>query len=642
MLLMVKNIFVKEDEFSLKQAENFADRYEVKAVADSLVTGLDAVLFYDTIDSKYVLSIRGSTSYADYVSDVILATTGVAYGQLMALNDFYSEWVLDGTIPIGAKLDVTGHSLGGALAQMFSAIHPNGVENTYSYNAPGIGGLTTDAYNILGIDPQNALFLNITNIYAKEGPEATAGLGTMLGSVVPVSIDEDWALGNHRMGHLTESLYMHNMLSEITGEQNLNSLTSILEKVSNERVIQIVDDVFLDQQSALGIIDQAIALTDNNQGKATGLTNLTNKSASELNSREKSNLYALLNSNPFAIQGNLPAYTDINPSDYSDMYMSDRADYLYYILDKDARYGDGSGKDSYKAFDSYGTSLSGKTGNQVIFGTDNYNNDIQMSGDIGNDRIYGLGGDDELVGKEGNDILDAGTGNDTLIGGIDKESSDDETDILIGGEGDDTYYAGNGDIIEDSDATGEIYFHNESLKDIIATNTTENPNVYKSVNYTFTKSGDDLIVVDETINKEFIIKNFLLNGKQDESSYSAIGITLEDDTVNEIGKKYKEVSTQEDYDKYIALGYEVKWSGDNTFNATDRDDSINVGVGNDTAYGGAGDDFFSSTDGNDYFYGEDGKDIIKVAGNNNYIDGGAHSDTISTGNNSTVFWWKWC
>ena len=327
-----KNIFVKEDEFSTEQATIFANRYKVVKVADSLPTGLDAVLFEKYNENgnptgEYVLSIRGSTSYADYLSDVILATTGVAYGQLMALNDFYNEWTLDGTIPIGAKLDVTGHSLGGSLAQMFSASHPNAVSNTYTYNSPGIGGLTTDAYSILGIDPNYASF-PITNIYAKEGPEATAGLGTMLGSVEPISIDENWALGNHRMGHLTESLHIYNMLSEISGVQDLNLLTSIMEDVTNEKVIQVIKGVFQDQQSG-SIIDQAIALTDNNQGKATGLTGLTDKTTAQLNSKDLPNLYALINLNPFAIEGNLPAYNNINPDDYSDMYMKDRADFFY-------------------------------------------------------------------------------------------------------------------------------------------------------------------------------------------------------------------------------------------------------------------------------------------------------------------------
>ena len=66
-----KNIFVNANEFSQIQAENFANRYEVKAIANPLLTGLDAVLFYDRDNRKYVLSIRGTSSAADVLSEVI-------------------------------------------------------------------------------------------------------------------------------------------------------------------------------------------------------------------------------------------------------------------------------------------------------------------------------------------------------------------------------------------------------------------------------------------------------------------------------------------------------------------------------------------------------------------------------------------
>ena len=83
------------------------------------------------------------------------------------------------------------------------------------------------------------------------------------------------------------------------------------------------------------------------------------------------------------------------------------------------------------------------------------------------------------------------------------------------------------DIIEDSDATGEIYFNTDSLKGIEATNTLANLNVYNSTNYTFTKSGNNLTVLDKSINEEITIENFFLNGKKDDNSYSALGITLD-------------------------------------------------------------------------------------------------------------------
>ena len=60
-----------------------------------------------------------------------------------------------------------------------------------------------------------------------------------------------------------------------------------------------------------------------------------------------------------------------------------------------------------------------------------------LSGDDGNNILYGLPGDDYLDGGAGNDILIGGAGNDTLIGG-------DGNDLLIGGLGRDTLTGGAG------------------------------------------------------------------------------------------------------------------------------------------------------------------------------------------------------
>ncbi|RRD53766.1 LysM peptidoglycan-binding domain-containing protein [Campylobacter rectus] len=66
--------------------------------------------------------------------------------------------------------------------------------------------------------------------------------------------------------------------------------------------------------------------------------------------------------------------------------------------------------------------------------------------------------DHVLVGDRNaeNILIDANGGDDTLVGGNKK-------DILKGGEGFDTYYAGDKDIITDSDGKGEVYFDKTKL-----------------------------------------------------------------------------------------------------------------------------------------------------------------------------------
>ena len=173
----------------------------------------------------------------------------------------------------------------------------------------------------------------------------------------------------------------------------------------------------------------------------------------------------------------------------------------YQILGKEERYGDGSGKDSYKAFDSYGASLEGDSGDKVIFGTDYVNNALQLKGGDGNDRIYGLGGDDTLYGGAGNDTLIGGRGVDTLNGG-------EDNDILEGGEanyggtGYDTYKitsSDNGIYVEDKDGKGEIIYDGVKLTGGVLVEGSENRFIDKNTGKEYELFSDGTLVYDNSL-----------------------------------------------------------------------------------------------------------------------------------------------
>ena len=484
------NILTHEDyniNFSTEQAINFANRYEVKAVADPYLTGLDAVLFYDHDSNKYILSIRGTSSVSDVFSDILLANKGVAYDQLAALDSFYNQWLLDGIIPIGAKLDVTGHSLGGALAQSFALAHPNEVDSVYSYNAPGIGGLSNEAYEALGIIPGTTTNTNITNIYAKEGLSVTAGLGTMIGSVVPISIDEGYLTQNHSIPRLTESLHIYNMLSSIANTQDINLLTNILENTTNEKAIKVVSDIFEHPVSG-DVVEQAIELTKMWSGDATGITSLIDKPSSQLQSRRVENVYALLNVNSFILEGSyLPAYENIDPNDYSDLQISDRADFLYYNLHQEE-----APTDTVYIDNRNGITI-GSGINQVIFGSEY--NDTNLNGSSGDDRIYGNEGNDVIHGdssnayitQSGDDYIEGGKGNDTIYG-------DGGNDYLDGGTGDDTL-SGGADHDTLMGGSGNDVLYGNSGEDVLVAGENEDVLVGGSSSDTLLgQAGDDVLV----------------------------------------------------------------------------------------------------------------------------------------------------
>lgn len=151
-------------EFSNKQAKNFANRYKVLATSQDYgigdITSFQAVLFGEfdennNFTGKKILAIRGSQEITDYVVDVAeLAIGGTVMTQTTSMENFYNALVDDGKIKVTDTLDVAGHSLGGFLAQNFTAHHLDIVNQTYTYNAPGYGGAKAEILDKLGIlDP---------------------------------------------------------------------------------------------------------------------------------------------------------------------------------------------------------------------------------------------------------------------------------------------------------------------------------------------------------------------------------------------------------------------------------------------------------------------------------------------------------
>ena len=125
--------------FTKSQLEEFNDRFRVDYYYSDNITGIGATLFWDRQTQRHILAIRGTeeTSFKDILNDVFLTATGVAYEQEVALEAFYrristpaSEGGL-GLLAPGEKIDVTGHSLGGFLAQVFTSKHEDTVNHTY-------------------------------------------------------------------------------------------------------------------------------------------------------------------------------------------------------------------------------------------------------------------------------------------------------------------------------------------------------------------------------------------------------------------------------------------------------------------------------------------------------------------------------
>ncbi len=134
--------------------------------------------------------------YTDVVDIALLGSTRFQ-DQYSALSDKIKEWSLSGELRTG--FSITGHSLGGFLAQALAAEFDSDVSAVYTYNAPGftvaegvLSDIGTELLDRLGIVDATVPNDKIINIRALEGISATAGLGQMVGSIEVVSIENQY------------------------------------------------------------------------------------------------------------------------------------------------------------------------------------------------------------------------------------------------------------------------------------------------------------------------------------------------------------------------------------------------------------------------------------------------------------------
>ena len=151
----------------------FKANYEIVTHYPNDATGFSATLFKNKTTGEYTLSFR-STEYqlagkgGDYERDGVNGTDGeisqkgFALAQLSSMEDFYAhlkngevknpitgQWVGNADaqnfadqMAVGTTtLDVTGYSLGAHLATAFTLMHGADTQQTYTYNAAGVGAV---------------------------------------------------------------------------------------------------------------------------------------------------------------------------------------------------------------------------------------------------------------------------------------------------------------------------------------------------------------------------------------------------------------------------------------------------------------------------------------------------------------------
>jgi Ca2+-binding RTX toxin-like protein len=203
-----------------------------------------------------------------------------------------------------------------------------------------------------------------------------------------------------------------------------------------------------------------------------------------------------------------------------------------------------------------------------------------LTGNSGNNVLYGYNGSDILNGEAGIDVLYGGAGDDSLNGGA-------NIDYLYGQAGDDTL---NGD-------AGNDVLYGGAGSDVI-------------------DGGADVDLV---------------------SYYNFVGTTLtvslttpSSNTGDAAGDSYTNIENLQG--SLTAANNLTGNSGNNVLYAYNSSDILNGEAGNDVLYGGAGSDSLNGGANIDYLYGQAGDDSLDGGDQTDVLYGGAGNDILNGGN----------
>lgn len=320
---------------------------------------LQMMLLKDKSTGEYVISYRGTAGFHDLVI-TDFAQMGLKlndndqFKDSLTVTNYWKELYGLNT----SNTTLSGHSLGGALAQLNSYVF--GFEtytiNAFGFDAATIGGTINMEAVLYNIGYRNMGVQNTDNIYnfiSESGifrDFVSGDLTDIVGYFNYTHIEETIILkdstggylglmGSHSSIDINNTLEIYHYLMEAFSlNDNYNIITNIIDKYKVELQGNQMKDFLEDLSKILNV-----SLTSDLKSFSQNIKNLeqnytikelSTKTQTQLQDKTLANLYALENLNPFVIQGDFEVYNNIDVSKYTDQYLEDRATYLYYLLDK--------------------------------------------------------------------------------------------------------------------------------------------------------------------------------------------------------------------------------------------------------------------------------------------------------------------
>lgn len=270
-------------------------------------------------------------------------------------------------------------------------------------------------------------------------------------------------------------------------------------------------------------------------------------------------------------------------------------------------------------------------------GRANGGNGNYLSGEAGDDRLYGGKGSDWLAGGAGTDRLYGGDGGDILDGGA------GIGDLQYGGAGSDQYIFNKGDgadsVFDSSDPAGEALSSGDSIAARMAgiTAGTIKRNWAGDGQYTedgSVKGGEDAIVFGAGIS----IQNLLLS-RSGSSATPGQDLILQIADLETLTPTGDSITVQNWFESTnrvewlrFADGEEIRIGDVASFIKGTSGDDVIIGTNaNDFAYAGAGNDVMHLLAGNDFGFGGADDDFVAGDGDDDWVSGGSGNDSVLGG-----------